>query len=75
MEPGPGRNVEDPLGAALLEQFDEEIAFALVARVPIDQFVPLVDETLDVFLLVMVGIADLQRILAVVLFGGIWKCA
>lgn len=62
MKPGTGRDVQNSFGAALLELLDEEIAFAFVTRVPIDEFIPLVDKALDVFLLIMVGIADFDGI-------------
>jgi len=70
METGPRGHVQDSLGAPLLEQPDEEIALALVAGVPVDQFVPLVDELLDVLLLVVVGFTDLDGIVAEILSNG-----
>jgi hypothetical protein len=69
MESGAGRHVQDALGAALLEQAHEEITFGFVATVPIDQFVPLVDELFDVFFLVMVRVTNLDRIAAEILRG------
>ena len=64
MKPGTGRNIQNPLGATLLEQLDEEITFALVARIPINELIPFIDKALDVFLLVMVRIANLFGIVA-----------
>ena len=67
MKPGTGSNIQNTLGAALLEQLDEEITFALVTRIPVDELIPLVDEALDVFLLVMISIPDVNRIPAEIL--------
>jgi hypothetical protein len=64
MESGAGSDIQNSLGTAFLELFDEEIAFALVPRVPVDEFVPLVYKALDVFLLIMVGITDFDGIFA-----------
>jgi hypothetical protein len=68
VETGSGGHVEHALGAPLLELPDEEIAFTLVAGVPVDQFIPLVDESFDVFLLIVIGIADLYRVAPEFLF-------
>ena len=49
MEPRPGRNVQNAGLAARLQYVDEEAALALRALLPIDQLVPFVDETADIF--------------------------
>tara|TARA_Y100001933_G_scaffold179776_1_gene178217 strand:+ start:2459 stop:2662 length:204 start_codon:yes stop_codon:yes gene_type:complete len=67
MKTGTGGDVKNALGATFLEQLDEEVSLALVARVPIDELIPLVDKAFDVFLLVMVRVTDLDRILAEIL--------
>jgi hypothetical protein len=70
MEARPGRRVEDLHRAAFFEAFDEEIAFALAPRFPVNEFVPLLDETLDVLDLIVIrlpnprGIAP-ERLLAI----------
>ncbi len=58
MKPCPRRNVEDFLGAVLAEQLDEELAFRLSPTFPIDEFIPLVDESVDVLGLILVRLAD-----------------
>ena len=70
MKSGAGSDVQNSFGTALFELFDEEITFALVPRVPVDEFVPLVDKALDVFLLIMVGITDFDGIFAELLCIG-----
>jgi len=61
-------NVQHPLRPTLFELLDEKIALTLITGIPIDQFVPLVDETLDVLLLVMIGIPNFYRISTELLF-------
>jgi len=69
MKPGTGCDIKHPLCAALLEHLDEEITFALVARIPIDELVPLINKALDIFLLIMVRIPDINRIGAEILYA------
>jgi hypothetical protein len=68
MESGSGSHIQHAFGTALSEQLDEEVALAFVARIPIDQLVPLVDEAFDILLLIMVRIADFDRISPEILF-------
>jgi len=75
MEPGAGGDVEHPLRAALLEQLDEEVALAFVAGVPVDEFVPFLDELRDVFLLVVIRLPDFDGVVAEVLANGAFLCA
>ena len=51
----------------LLQEPEEELAFAGGPAVPVDELVPFVDESVDVLVLVLVGVADPQGIL----FAGI----
>ena len=60
---GPGRDIEYLLGPALLELADKKVALALGPRVPVDKLVPLLDEALYVLDPVVVGLANLDRIL------------
>ena len=60
VETGAGRDVEDALHATLAELLDEELALALVARPPVDELVPLVDEAWHVLLRVVIGVPDLE---------------
>src|SRR5690606_25506018 len=62
MEPDAGGDVEDLLDASCSELVDEEAAFALVAPLPVNEFVPLLHEAADVLLGVVVGVANLERI-------------
>ena len=62
MESGASRHVQHALGTAFAQVPDEEVPFPLSPLLPIDQFVPFLDETLDVLCLVMVGLANFCRV-------------
>jgi hypothetical protein len=57
VEASPSGHVEHAVRAEFLEMADKKIALALSALVPVDEFVPLIDKTPDVFVFVMAGFA------------------
>src|SRR5690606_9275322 len=58
-----GSHVENFFGAVGPQLLDEELALCFRSALPVDQLVPLCDERFGVFLLVVIGFADAQRIL------------
>ena len=46
---------------------DKKIALALSALVPVDEFIPLIDKTPDVFVFVMAGLAHCFGVMAIFL--------
>src|SRR5690606_29808948 len=68
VEPGAGGHVEYLADAAGLQLVDEEAALAFRPPLPVDQFVPLLDETGHVLGDVMVGLAYLKRPVPEVLY-------
>jgi hypothetical protein len=72
---GAGRDVEDGLLAAGAQHVDEELALALGPAFPVDQLVPLLDEALDVFADIFVGLAHGERIVAIILNVVGWAAA
>ena len=65
VEPGSGGHVQHPLDAAFLQDVDEEIPFTGGSGLPVDELVPLPDEAVDVFALVLVGLPLGNGIVAV----------
>ena len=70
METRPGGHVQHTLDAALLQDVDEKIPFAGGSGVPVDELVPLPDEAVDIFALVLVGLPLGDGVVAIQLFLG-----
>src|SRR5262245_41620738 len=64
-----GGDVEDGAYVASLELVDEEAAFAFCPLLPVDEFVPLLNEADDVLLRVVVGVPNVDRVVAELLLG------
>jgi len=67
VEPGPGRDIENFLLATRFQNIDKKLAFAFRPGFPIDQFIPLIDKALDIFVRVMSCLENRERILAEIL--------
>ncbi|MCC5864961.1 MAG: hypothetical protein JJU31_07600 [Wenzhouxiangella sp.] len=62
-----GSHIQNALGAAFLEQANEEIAFTGETCIPVNQFIPLLDEAMNIFSLVMVSLPDFFRLITDIL--------
>src|SRR6056297_172702 len=70
MKTGARCHVEHLASSMSLQSLDEEIALGFGTRVPVDQFIPLVDEPFNIFLGIIVGLATTNRIFTKVL---LWR--
>src|SRR5690606_7774452 len=70
VKPGSAGDIENLVLAARFQHVDEELAFAFRARIPVDQFVPLLDEAFYIFGAVVAGLAHAERIVAIKLVAG-----
>ena len=63
MKAGAGGDIQNRVGAVLLENTDKEVTLRLSPCVPVDQAVPAVGEVLDVLLLIVISFTNgLRRI-------------
>jgi hypothetical protein len=69
VKPRASGDVENALFVTCFQNIDEKAAFTSRALIPIDEFVPFLDKTPDIFRDICIGLADLDRIIAVVLRG------
>src|SRR5690606_17656355 len=69
MEACPRRYIEDRLLAAPTQLINKELPFALRPRFPINEFIPLFNEALDVLLLVVLRVAIFDWIARVLLLS------
>ena len=67
MKAGTRRDIENFLFPPPLQNLHEKLAFAFRPRIPVDQCVPFLNKTLNVFFLIMFGVADRERLCPVIL--------
>ena len=63
-----GCHVQDPLDPTFLENIDEKVPFAGGPGIPVNEFIPFQDKTVDVFSFILVGFALGNGIITVQLF-------
>jgi len=66
---GAGGHVQNALGTALLEQANKEIPFTGETCIPVNQLIPLLDEAMNIFSLVVVSLSDFFRLITEILRG------
>ena len=67
------RNIQDPLDSFGSQFLDEEVAFCLPSLLPVDELIPLIDQTPDVLVCVVIRVPHILRvrtILLIVVFQG-----
>jgi hypothetical protein len=69
VKPRASGDVENALFVTCFQNIDEKAAFTSRALIPIDEFIPLLDKTPDIFRDICIGLPNLGRIIAVVLLG------